>query len=238
MGRIILFITIFTVSFFLISNLVQESHAQSSSTWRTRVGNPPTSEFEPGTIPGLPSDIRQGLINEFGITMNGFDQQHLQWAWERMWEVSETNFPSLVRGAQIVRWDMSYSQQVGCFSGTSLNLRQFPGQKDYFKFHLLHELGHVAQMCNPAEATQRTAHRNAYALEGAISTYGRLGGTAGCYPGVDKYNEDHADTIAYFLDRSAGFVTARCGGPSNPPNPYSNGGFPLRAAAMTTALLN
>lgn len=231
---VIIFILITLVVLPMTAFAQQQSE---SNVKRTRVGNPITSDFEPGSVPAPPSDIRQGIIDEFGITMNGFDNQHLQWAWERLWEVSDTKFPSLVRGATIQRWDNVFSAQVGCFSGLSLNLRQFPGQGAYFKFHFLHELGHVAQMCNSREATQRAAHENAYAIEGGISEYGKQG--PACIPGTDKYNEDHADTIAYFLDRSAGFVTTvKCGGPSNPPNPYNNGGFPLRAAAMTEALLN
>ncbi len=240
MKKLIISISLTIVVFALASIvLFQTVNAQSSSTWKTRVGNPPISDLEPGTVPPAPSDIRRGIIDTFGITMNGFDQQHLLWTWERLHEVSGTKFPNLVRGATIEKWNNEYSQaQSGCYSGdTSLNLRQFPGQGSYFKFHLLHELGHVAQKCNPRESTQRAAHENAYALEGAISEYGRQGPI--CIPETIAINEDHADTIAYFLDRSSGFVTTiRCGGPSNPPNPYINGGFPLRAAAMTSALLN
>lgn len=58
MGRIIILFIILLVSGFTISFLTQEIKAQSSSTWRTRVGNPVTQASScpiPGGIPSCGS---------------------------------------------------------------------------------------------------------------------------------------------------------------------------------------
>ena len=55
MGRIIIFFTILTGFFITFSVFTGETGAQSSSTWRTRVGNPPTSGGAP--LPGPASPL-------------------------------------------------------------------------------------------------------------------------------------------------------------------------------------
>lgn len=179
-----------------------------------------------GTAPAPPDDVRQGIIDKFGITMNGFDQQHLQWAWEKFWETSNTNFPELVAGITIGASDGG-SAQLGCAgASTSVELGQYtPG--DFFKFILTHELGHVIQSCQPRSKSQFDEAINAYNTEGGISFYGN---NASACNGTVNINENYADIIAYYLNPSAGYGSGpkSCGGPANPPNPFFSGSsFPL-----------
>ncbi len=211
---------IITTIFFLLITFAGSVFAQN--TVRTKVGEPASSPG--GTAPSAPEDIRQGIIDTFGITMNGFDQNHLLWTWERLWE-SGGSFTDNLRGTRIEATS-GISSQVGCFGGeTSLYLGQYQ-PKAFFKFIVLHELGHVFQACVPRSITRHAEQMNAYDQEGGISFYSQ--NATKCISGVSNYKEDYADMVAYYLDRSAGFGSgpASCGGPSNPPNPYENG-YPI-----------
>lgn len=226
-------IVIFFLSTILIITLGSQVFAQlqtDSNTIKTRVGNPPV-----GTVPDPPQDIRQGIIDTFGVTINGFDQDHLRWIWERLWEVSNTKFVGLIRGSR-VESTTGLSSQVGCFGGgVSLYLGQYT-PREFFKFILLHEFGHVIQACHPRGINNQFAQQNAYAVEGAISYYAQ--NSASC-TGSSSLGEDYADMIAYYLDRSAGFSSGPGGGkcgPTDPPNPYSGGGFPAHTNAAKGAL--
>lgn len=201
-----------------------------SNSVKTRVGNPPV-----GTVPAPPQDIRQGIIDTFGVTMNGFGQDHLAWTWERLWEVSNTKFVGLIKGSR-VEATTGLSSQAGCFGGgTSLYLGQYTS-REFFKFILLHEFGHVIQACHPSGISNHFAQKNAFAVEGAISYYAQ---NAAACTGSSSLSEDYADMIAYYLDSSAGFSSGPGGGncgPANPPNPFTSGGFSSHKSAAKGAL--
>jgi hypothetical protein len=153
--------------------------------------------------------------------MNGFDATHLRWTWEKLHEVNDTSFPSLLDGS-VIQATSGLSSQVGCFNGgTSLNLGQY-NPEPFFKFILIHELAHIIQACVPREKSKVIEHANAYSSEGPISYYS--GNTLTCNGLNNGVNEDYADTLAYFFNPSAGYSS----GPSacvpadqkNPPNPY------------------
>lgn len=215
-------IKIFLIIILFSSALAPVAFAQQSTdTVRIRFGNPKTQGVP---APPPPSDIRQGIIEKFGITMNGFDQNHLLWSWERLHEAGD-GFTRHLRGTKIQATN-GISSQLGCFNGeTSLWLGQYQ-PREFFKFIFLHELAHVFQACNPRSVTKQIEQVNAYAREGGISFYAQ--NATRCISGVTNQNEDYADMIAYYLDRSAGFASGpkSCGGPSNPPNPY-DAGYPL-----------
>jgi hypothetical protein len=159
-----------------------------------------------------------------GNLLNGFDQDHLQWTWERLWEAGGS-FTDHLRGTK-VEATSGLSSQVGCFgSGTSLYLGQYQ-PRAFFKFIVLHELGHVFQACNARSITHQAEQMNAYDQEGGVSFYAQ--NATKCITGVSNYGEDYADMVAYYLDRAAGFGSGptSCGGPANPPNPFNNG-YPL-----------
>lgn len=198
---------------------VNSTFAQRSQV-RTRVGNPKNNTVAPAVDP---SQLQSSIQSEFGITMTGFSTQHLQWAWEKFWEVSDTSFRDLVRGSTIVATcgvSGCGSSQVGCFQGTSVVLGQY-NPESLFKFILIHELGHVIHNCHDRSKTRMNDIINAAAPsnEGAVSYYGA---NASSCTGSDNNSENYADVVAYYLTPSAGLSSASCGGqaPQSPPNPF------------------
>ncbi|MBI1981984.1 MAG: hypothetical protein HYW64_02035 [Candidatus Levybacteria bacterium] len=181
----------------------------------------PTSPPNPPiTPPAAPSDLRQAISGQFGITMNGFDQQHLQWAWDKLWDVSRTNFITLVRGTTITA--SSDSEQTGC---KTIRLAQY-GPQELFNVALIHELGHIILNCSKAYAYEQE-HAGVWRTEGGVTRYAQ---TACTYPPQNRgswqfRSEDYAEMITYYLNPTAWAQTARCAGRQL--NPYLNNGYPL-----------
>lgn len=220
-GIILLFLAL------IVSLFPSPSYAQLrtySNTVRTLVGNPPTD-----APPVDDADLRQALIETFGITMNGFDTIHLRWVWEKLNEINDTSFPGMLRGSRVEAVSGG-SSQVGCFGGeVSLYLGQYAGEA-FYKFLIIHEFGHIIQACQPREKSKIVEHANAQTKEGFISYYS--GRTLQCTGLNNGVNEDYADTLAYYFNPSAGFSS----GPSacipasekSPPNPFFvQNAFPL-----------
>lgn len=229
--NIFLIITFFL--FVLVFTSTVYSQLQTdSNTVKTRVGNPTTPGS--GEVPPPPEDIRQGIINNFGVTMNGFDIDHLRWTWERLWEVSNTKFIEMVRGAIVQASSGGLSYQAGCFGGeTSLYLGQYQ-PREFFKFIVLHEFGHIVTACNTRARTLQVEQQNAFYQEGGVSYYAN---NATACAGSNGLNEDYADMLAYYLDRAAGLSSGPKGcGVANPPNPYGSGGFPIHAGVAERVL--
>lgn len=152
-----------------------------------------------GSHPQAPApqgDLQIEVQRQFGISMIGFDQQHLQWAWEKFWEVSGTNFNSLVRGAVIEVTDISSTSQIGCPPSRSVLVGQFP-EETAFKHILTHELGHVIRNCAGRQVAQETAFLNAYSKEGGVSYYANNAFTC---TKSDNPSEDYAEMIAFYLN--------------------------------------
>ncbi len=222
----------FTISVCLLLFFTTITHAQlktTSNTVTTNIGTPPST-----TAPNVEdTNLRQALIDTFGITMNGFDTTHLRWTWEKLHETNNTTFPSLLRGSIIQAQPSGISSQVGCFGGeVSLYLGQYQGEA-FFKFILIHELAHIAQKCPLREQNRVVEHANALAREGYIAYY--PANTVLCVGGDNGVNEDYADTLAYYFNPNAGFSSGplSCTGPAGqnaPPNPYLGGKFPLHKA--------
>lgn len=190
----------------------------------TPVGAPQQPQLPQGppvTPPSTPSDLRQAIYNQFGVTMNGFDRQHLQWAWEKLWDISRTKFTTLVRGTTITA--SSDSGQTGC---RTVRLAQYTPQ-ELFNVALIHELGHIIRNCVNERDAYWNEHENVWKTEGGITQYAR---TACTYDYKDRgswqfKSEDFAETIAYYLNPNADAQTARCAG--RQVNPYLNNGYPL-----------
>lgn len=194
-------------------------YAQTSSDkTTTRVGNPTSNPPSGGGSAPPTGDPRQAMIDEFDITMEGFSGEHLTWAREKLWEVSNTKFIDLVRGTTIQAVS-SGSHQKGCrgshSSGVDVDLQQFP--QEFFKFLLIHELGHIVRNCNDRATIQYDEHINAHNSEGGVSYYGN---NASSCTGSDNLSEDYADMIAYYLSPSAGLSTVSCDPIQNRPNPF------------------
>lgn len=181
----------------------------------TKVGNPL------GTPPVCPTgDLKQAIIEEFGVSMNGFDETHLQWTKDAFEAASNTNFINLIRGATIeARCSDCGSQRVGCQDDdVSIYLGQYDSSAEYFKFILIHELGHFVHACQPRSVNGYTNHLNAIYIDGPISYY--AGHATQCALS-DNNSEDYADMIAYYLNPLSGHVSGPvdCESDRNPPNP-------------------
>ncbi|MBI2022341.1 hypothetical protein HYS97_00615 [Candidatus Daviesbacteria bacterium] len=179
-------------------------------------GQPPAEPGKPGAKPVAPtveeSELREKIILEFGIRMDGFSAQYLKWAWEKFWDIKNTRFNELVRGAGIVATTPANTQQVGCRGGTSVLLGQF-GDENTWKQVLIHELGHVVRNCNPQNRIQWIEHERALTQEGGVSDYGNK---AKSCTGSDNGSEDYAEMIAYYLNPGNAVSTVTCFPPQFP----------------------
>lgn len=88
---------------------------------------------------------------------------------------------------------------------------------------LVHEMTHVWQNCSTNGEQNKLDNDAAFEAEGGLTMYSRTG----CSFNVDLSNEDHADTIALYLNPDQGELT--CGGGA--PNPFSTGYYPKHKAS-------
>lgn len=140
------------------------------------------------------SDLRTSLISQFGVTMDGFDNDHLKWTWEKLWDISNTRFITFVKGSVIKA--SNFSEQVGCpGSSVAVYLNQYP--EEIFKYALIHELGHVIRNCPVRSANFYIDHMNAYFTEKGVTYYAK---NAAACTGSDNLSEDYAETIARYLN--------------------------------------
>lgn len=182
--------------------------------------------------PNPSANPRLDLIALFGITMNGFSKQHLDWALEIFNTISKTNFKNLTTGTTItIRADPNgYSEQIGC---RAFYLHPHP-EKIKFQLTILHELGHIIYWCNTDKGLWQNNLENPleeikaiYNAEGGLTTYSRNPTCIGL-PVSDsrKYEEDFPEMIAYYLmPRENERDIKGCPPKSGPP--YQAGSFPL-----------
>lgn len=211
------FILGFVLLFLFLS---ADAHAQEtvrSNTVTTKIGSPtsPAPIVSGGPHPVAPvvdpAGLRQAIIDKFDLTLNGYDNNHLKWAWEKFWEVSNTNFIKIVRGSVIVV--DSNSRQVGCPGGVAVYLDQYT--ESLFKYAIIHELGHVIRNC-PSTATSFYAdHLNALNKERGVTYYAN---NAPICTGSDNPSEDYAEMIARYLSPGISIQLLK-GNPANGCNP-------------------
>ena len=151
--------------------LVGVVHAQNSSVIEVS-SNPVIT-----VVGDLPQDIKQEILSKYGIDMQDFDQQHLQWALELFDRTSKTNLKKLTQGAIMKKRPTDatgYSQQVGCarHEDTSTNpplhgynfdtppatYIQEHADKTKFQLTIVHELGHTIENCNTDALNHKNEH--------------------------------------------------------------------------------
>lgn len=186
-----------------------------------------------GVTPNTAGGLRAAIINELGITMNGFDVPHLEWAYKKLTDVSETtNFKNYITGTTITAIpDGSGSER---WAPKQLRLAQYPSNA-LFNVILVHELGHVIREDNLRDTILWNDHLEAYRNDGPITNYAR---TACTYPASQQTEgarqaEDFAEMVTYYLNSAELPRTATCansGESGNPP--YQNGGFPAHYNVM------
>jgi len=142
------------------------------------------------------SDLRGSILSEFKIEMNGFGNNHLQWAYDKLKEVNSRapRFLQLARmnnanGDKIIiqrapreagsGWRAWSSFTPGCaVNQGSANINLVEDQdtpvEEIFKITLIHEIAHLIQTCPPPTLSLRGEHANIFNnVEGGLSFYAR-----------------------------------------------------------------
>lgn len=135
-----------------------------------------------------PEAYQQAIKEQFGINMYGFDQQHLQWAWEEFWSLGKTEFLKSLNGVIIIAdgHDGDGSEQVNCLFNNQpdVHTAQYSNE-EFFKDIVTHELGHYYACRDYATGGNLlTVMAEVDKKEGPVSRYGR----------TDSH-EDTADTV-------------------------------------------
>lgn len=170
--------------------------------------------------PAAPGDIRSAIISKWGITLNNFSQSQLQYAWKEFHQIDCKGILQDIRGTVVGIWNNAYAQQFSCprDGGNNVMFSSQWGGSDWMAAILLHELTHVWQWCSNKGEKNRLEIPAARSQEGGLTNYSRTG----CSFNVDLVNEDHADTIALYLNPNVGELT--CAGGRG--NPFSGGRYP------------
>ena len=123
--------------------------------------------------------LKNDILAKFGVDMDlSFSYEYLKWTWEKLWNVSNSKFLSLVRGDSnriitIARSDGSINLQVSCtqvnMSGASSAGSLYP--ESLFKVVLVHELAHIIEICNPAANKARL--QQIIDQEGYLTSYSK-----------------------------------------------------------------
>lgn len=263
MKKIIQF-TIFTLllfSFFWTFFPKDIARAQSAAgCWVTQVGTPGEDVEKPtctgngqgiptGSIDGAcaptdeyPTDLKQSLKDDYDITLNGYDEEHTKYIYDLFQCLSGTKFGSLVYGTTLIN-GTTYIEEVGetigmgCDSTCNIWITQMPGRPTAFKFILTHEFGHVIYYHNPGEVTHKNEFITNWETEGGLSAYSRRDGESDCKGGA-SFEEDYAETVAYFLHPNAGEATGQCNSDDDKSNPlYTTSKYPLHVDVIKKVLL-
>ncbi len=212
------------------SNTQTNGSQTGTSSFCTKVGNPdgpsPCTNNSSGThpqAPAAPADLKQAIQDKFGINIDStFDRTHQEWIWEKLWDVSNTNFDDLVTGTHVVDIGSSGgSAQTNC---KTIQIGQY-SPKEIFQVVFTHEMGHIIRNCISAPKSHWDEHLAALASEKGVTEYARVLCTYSNPGDWQSKSEDYAEMIAYYLNPDAHQQTAKnCSGG---PNPYLNGGYPL-----------
>lgn len=168
--------------------------------------------------PPPPGDIVTVIRNKWNINLQNIPSNQLLWIWQEFHEIDCTGFLQDIRGTTVVGWGNSYSQQFSCPQQGGMNVGFGNYGESATKGLIVHELTHVWQFCSQRGEQSRLEIPAAYAAEGGLTTYSR----SGCGFDISLHNEDHAETITFFLNPDLGEIT--CG--NGLPNPYLGGKFP------------
>lgn len=205
MKQLLLFITTLFFLFVVTTTVVAQSSVEKS----TRVGNPPIPS--PGqkvpAPPANPATLQADIEKQFGIRMEGYSQKHMQWAWEKLWDVSHTNFIKLINPQPgSIRMIPGPSQQHG---PKYITLEAW-NDEELFKIVLIHELSHCIYWYNKDADSRQTEHNNLFGTIGGVTGYGATNKT-----------ENYPEMITYYLN--PGIIERTSKNYNKPIVPYANG---------------
>lgn len=206
----------------------EESDSPNPS--RAPSGTPPENRPPEtcGTAPDVDftsaEEYSNAIAKKWGIMMN-LPLEQMQYAWEAFHEIDCTGILQDIQGSVIQSWGEAWSQQFSCPGDAAVDLyigTHFGG--DWVKALLVHEITHIWQLCTEPGEANLLQIPDAAAVEGYISIYSR--GECALFQPPNPNNEDHADTIALYLNPDIGELT--CG--NGAPNPFTGGKYPMHRA--------
>ncbi len=154
--------------------------------------------------------LHNEILNKFGVDMDvTLPYEYLKWAWEKLWNVSNTRFIQLVRGPQntiikISRSDGPYNEKISCssivMSGKSSATQQ-PYPEPLFKVVFIHELSHIIEdeACNSANSGFDKLKAAIPSQENYLTSYSQ-NSLACAVTRTENIKEDYAESISYFLN--------------------------------------
>lgn len=172
--------------------------------------------------PPPPGDLRQNIINRFGVTLNGYDQTQLVWAWEIFSQIAaqSSTFFQLANGVIVQRLYSGTSGFNGCYARPHIDFRS-PSTAQSFKVVIIHEIGHYIRACNTRAETHEDEVQAAINSEGGMTAYAR----ALCYTNT-LLSEDYSEMTAYIFNRNSPprthGCTASCCPREDSVNPFAN----------------
>lgn len=179
-----------------------------------------------------PEQYENAIRTKWGIDFRpGFTLDQMQMIWQEFYTITCTGFLQDIKGTRLARWGNVYSQQFSCPQDGDINVYFGEHHGDFVRALITHELTHVWQHCSRRGEVNRLEVPPVYNSEGGVSNYSRTGcGYASGYESLIK--EDHADTIALYLNRDIGELT--CGGGAG--NPFADNRHPAHAALAKRGL--
>ena len=235
LSRVLIYFVILSILFFPFS--AQQTYAQqgSSQCVITKVGTPNASPTIPANCngsgaPGVCGQAPQTTFSsaeqyanqiriKWDIYFIGMDLDQLQMIWEEFHMIDCVGFLQDLRGTKVARWYNDFSQQFSCPQDPDIDVQFGNHNGPFVRALITHELTHVWQNCSPNGINNLLDIPAAYSGEGGLTNYSRTG----CGFSVNLHNEDHADTIALWLNADSGELTCNNGNP----NPFAGGAHPL-----------
>lgn len=181
-----------------VSSMIESLNSCQDNTPRT------------GPAPAPPADIRQGLIDRYNITMDGFSNAQLTAAWDLFWQVP--NLANLTKGIKINAYTDPEGKGLSMYrtctkNPQTTNIDLNPQTNiEAFRFTFTHELGHYIQECTLPYATFASEFQQAYTDEKEVSYYAQNVAACSGISNTDSSREDLAETLAFFVNPNVGNV--------------------------------
>lgn len=191
--------------------------------------------------------LHDDILNKFGLDMDvSLPYSYLKWAWEKLWNVSNTRFLELIRGLQnnviqVIRSDGPYNEQATCttirMSGQSSATGQ-PYPESLFKVVFIHELSHIIENCNSANSGFSKLQDSVPAKEEYLTSYSQ-NSLACAVTRTDNLKEDYAESVSYYLnpefpEQDIGICASFR--PKDSLNPYNRNTSEIHKQIMTEVL--
>lgn len=187
-------------------------------------GSPAGSSVHP-TPPDYPANLRQAIADKFGIFLeDSVPAAYDKFAWEKLWDVSNTKFDELARGLHVSIDDTGSHREAG-----RIFLRSTYDQR-VFNIIFIHEASHEIND-KPDQESLRSKHWDMYDQDienghKGVTGYGEFACTYSNPEELQKKEEDYADMLAYYLN--PGQVDMTSGkGCDRGVIPYADGKYPL-----------